>query len=353
MTGHDDAVSSACEGIDGEGDAFDQVILMIVVEHVDGNGDKAVSKIRMRLRDLPDSSPHVTGKLLHTFMLAHIGMDHNTFVEVYDSHDRGFYSLHPDLGETDIVSRFGKCIRCTASKSPSQHTRLAITGRFYPYDADKGMEFAGTRLCVQERPNVPGAGTGLNVWDGAMLLARYLEQRPDLVRSKRVLELGSGCGLVGIAAGILGAKDVVLTDLPYCLPLMRANVEDHRADLLASGCQRIECNTCDWFDPPAMDKLGASCDWEPDIVLIADCVWVQELVTPLLSTLEKLIACRSTRVIISYQRRGKATHEDFWSGIHSLFDVVLEPDISHMGIKKPDCLHLLDCRTANGFDGDV
>lgn len=161
------------------------------------------------------------------------------------------------------------------------------------------------------------------------------------MRSKRVLELGSGCGLVGIAAGVLGAEQVILTDLPYCLPLMRANVNRHRTNVMASGCRRIECATCDWFDPPHMNEFGA------DVILIADCVWVQELVQPLLATLEKLLEGRSrpVQVLISYQRRGKAAHEDFWSGIHSLFHVVREPDTLHVGLEKPDCLHLLECHT--------
>jgi hypothetical protein len=90
-----------------------------------------------------------------------------------------------------------------------------------------------------------------------------------------------------------------------------------------------------------MNEFGA------DVILIADCVWVQELVQPLLVTLEKLLDGRSrpVQVLISYQRRGKAAHEDFWSGIHSLFDVVREPDTLHVGLEKPDCLYLLECHT--------
>ena len=54
--------------------------------------------------------------------------------------------------------------------------------------------------------------TGQLVWKGALLMANFLAARPELVHSKHVLELGSGCGLVGILCSLLGAKSVTLTD---------------------------------------------------------------------------------------------------------------------------------------------
>jgi len=93
---------------------------------------------------------------------------------------------------------------------------------FFPFD-DSGIDFFGTTLVIKEMQNhasgIDGGGSGLNVWDGSLLLwvwwfhttprsltiqwnhclniflsrARYLERRPELVRNKSVLELGSGC----------------------------------------------------------------------------------------------------------------------------------------------------------------
>ena len=73
---------------------------------------------------------------------------------------------------------------------------LAIMGRFFPFD-DSGIPFAGTTLVIKEMQNQSeggeDGGTAFNVWDGALLLARYMEKCPELVRDKTVLELGSGC----------------------------------------------------------------------------------------------------------------------------------------------------------------
>ena len=42
-------------------------------------------------------------------------------------------------------------------------------------------------------------------WAGGQALARYILDGPELVTGKRVLDLGSGCGLVSIAAMKAGA----------------------------------------------------------------------------------------------------------------------------------------------------
>ena len=72
---------------------------------------------------------------------------------------------------------------------------LAICGRFFPFNED-GIPFGGRNIILHERQNQANGGTAFNVWDGALLLARYLEKSPGIVRNKTVLELGSGCKCV-------------------------------------------------------------------------------------------------------------------------------------------------------------
>jgi predicted nicotinamide N-methyase len=50
-------------------------------------------------------------------------------------------------------------------------------------------------------------------WAGGQALARYVLDHADLVRGKRVLDLASGSGLVGIAAMKAGAREVTSTDI--------------------------------------------------------------------------------------------------------------------------------------------
>ena len=127
-----------------------------------------------------------------------------------------------------------------------------------------------------------------------------------------------------IASGILGANEVVMTDLPYALPLMRENVERNKSSWKGKDlpCQRIECKECDWFQPPPINILFGNANEElhPDVILVADCVWLSPLIAPLLQTLKKYTANASTKVIITYQQRGREAHEEFLQGIRDLLD---------------------------------
>jgi predicted nicotinamide N-methyase len=50
-------------------------------------------------------------------------------------------------------------------------------------------------------------------WAGGQALARYILDRPDIVRGRRIIDLPSGSGLVGIAAMKAGAAHVLAADI--------------------------------------------------------------------------------------------------------------------------------------------
>ena len=64
---------------------------------------------------------------------------------------------------------------------------------------------------------------GSVLWaEGAQALIEVLEHREPSYRGKRILEVGSGTGVVGLALAADGA-DVVLTDVAKILPLLEVN----------------------------------------------------------------------------------------------------------------------------------
>ncbi|WP_245437062.1 class I SAM-dependent methyltransferase [Mesorhizobium helmanticense] len=50
-------------------------------------------------------------------------------------------------------------------------------------------------------------------WAGGAVLARYIVDRPRTVMGRRVLDLGAGSGLVGIAAAKAGASEVIAAEI--------------------------------------------------------------------------------------------------------------------------------------------
>jgi hypothetical protein len=101
---------------------------------------------------------------------------------------------------------------------------LAIEGRRFEYMFSNG-DFQINNIplfiippkSVRESTEQTDGDTGRSVWDAAVVLAKHLESNKDIVHGKRILELGAGTGLAGLAAAVMGGH-VDISDLPYCLP---------------------------------------------------------------------------------------------------------------------------------------
>jgi predicted nicotinamide N-methyase len=93
-------------------------------------------------------------------------------------------------------------------------------------------------------------------WSGGLALASYLADHPEAVHGRRVLDLGSGSGLVAIAAGRAGATSVSAADIdPFAVAATRLNAR-------ANG-RRVEVLARDVLDedPPDVDVVLAGDTW--------------------------------------------------------------------------------------------
>ncbi|SFR81372.1 Predicted nicotinamide N-methyase [Marinobacter daqiaonensis] len=88
-------------------------------------------------------------------------------------------------------------------------------------------------------------------WASGQVLAQWILDHPELVRGKRVLDFGSGSGVVAVAAALAGAAEVYACDLdPDALAAARAN----------AGLNGVPVLTCDaWEDRPGeLDLITAA-----------------------------------------------------------------------------------------------
>src|ERR1700734_3176668 len=106
----------------------------------------------------------------------------------------------------------------------------------------------------------------------------------------KVLELGSGCGIVGIGlAQTVPDCEVILTDLPEAEELAMKNINGMNAAISSD----VSFNTLDWENPLPLsirDRLF-------DLILVADCTYNPDSSPALVSTLAVLVK-RSSKAIV-------------------------------------------------------
>jgi predicted nicotinamide N-methyase len=120
----------------------------------------------------------------------------------------------------------------------------------------------------------PGSGLGrfagsrsapywAHLWAGGAVLARHILDRPEAVRGRGVLDLGTGSGVVAIAAALSGAASVKVADIdPFAIAAARLNAEANGVAIgLVAG---------DLLDGPALDCdliLVGDLFYDPDLAL--------------------------------------------------------------------------------------
>jgi predicted nicotinamide N-methyase len=105
-------------------------------------------------------------------------------------------------------------------------------------------------------------------WAGGQALARYVLDNAEAVHSKSVLDLGSGSGLVGIAAMKAGARSV-----------LSADIDIYAAAAIALNAQANDVAITATTD----DLIGHDGDW--DVILIGDMCYERPLAEKLLTWL--------------------------------------------------------------------
>jgi ribosomal protein L11 methylase PrmA len=123
----------------------------------------------------------------------------------------------------------------------------------------------------------------------------------ELDKGKNIVELGCGIGVLSVSLKVAGFRNVLATDLPEVIQVTAKNASMNEVDL--------EVQQLDWYQPRFIDC---------EVVLLADCVWINELLLPLVRTLKLLLkpgnrafACNKMRSRVVYQRFLDLLEENF------------------------------------------
>ena len=162
---------------------------------------------------------------------------------------------------------------------------LALPGPLYTKDE---IYINGIKIDLEGVTNIQNAeieGTGGTFWDPSYILCKYLEEHPELVAGKQVLELGCGLGLASMSAKLAGASSVVATDLPNVIEVAARNMERNHLD--------IQTRVVDWNHPQFI---------KADLILMADVIWMKPLIGPLTNTIKTLLIEHTSALLVNKKR---------------------------------------------------
>lgn len=173
-------------------------------------------------------------------------------------------------------------------------------------DPSKGITLLESRSLISA-----SGTTGLRTWEAALHLGEYLCANPQIVRGRRILELGAGTGYLAILCGkFLGADHVIASDgsddvinnLPESLFLNE--LQEGRKILpmdLKWGHALVGTEDQEW-------NMGEVVD----VVIGADITYDESILPALVGTVEELLSkFPLLQVLISATQRNEATFESF------------------------------------------
>lgn len=180
-------------------------------------------------------------------------------------------------------------------------------------------------LEIQE-PGLTGDNLGLKTWSSSYIVAERLHTvlgcYSTCVPSSKpleVLEIGSGTGLLGLAAaGVLEAH-VTLTDLPSILPNLQDNLAINKQAVHdVAPKARLSCGILDWKNPRTLelqppirnDDSQGTREQRFTIVLAADPIYSEEHPNLFTQTvLTWLTRSESARLLLAYPLRDSYSRE--------------------------------------------
>uniref|UniRef100_A0A1B6KLR7 FAM86 N-terminal domain-containing protein n=1 Tax=Graphocephala atropunctata TaxID=36148 RepID=A0A1B6KLR7_9HEMI len=147
--------------------------------------------------------------------------------------------------------------------------------------------------------------TGLQTWEGGLALAEWCLQHSSEIVGKRVVELGCGLGLTGLAVSTTCRPlSYTLTDChPSVLSALSHNLQLNQS--LLAGID-VTTRLLDWEDSGAFGLPNSV-----DLVLAADVVYDERLFPALVNTLHHFLCDKPARAVLACTERNRDTLTTF------------------------------------------
>ncbi|XP_065873783.1 uncharacterized protein [Euphorbia lathyris] len=167
---------------------------------------------------------------------------------------------------------------------------------------------------------------GTSVWPCSLVLAKFVERWSTAAasstpnpyselfdfrsKSRRAIELGTGCGVAAMAFYLLGLTEIVLTDIAPVMPALKHNLKRNKQVL----GKMLKTSILYWNNE---DQIKAQ---KPpfDFVIAADVVYIEESVSQLVGAMEALMADDGV-VLLGYQVRSPEADKKFWEICREVF----------------------------------
>ncbi|KAK7932049.1 hypothetical protein PG985_002761 [Apiospora marii] len=216
-----------------------------------------------------------------------------------------------DVVSNSLMSHLGSL---TTNESPSE-LEAVQQNSYVTFTCNKeGADEPESTVTILERRHLVSGSktTGFRTWEGALHLAAYLLSAAgqEVIRGKKVLELGAGTGFLSILCGKqLAARHVTTTDGDEGV------VETLKDNLALNGLggQKVQPTRLWWGDDLKGTWVDRECASEPyDVVIGADITYEPVAIRALVSTLRQLFDLRpNLLVIIAGVIRNSQTYEIF------------------------------------------
>ena len=151
-----------------------------------------------------------------------------------------------------------------------------------------------------------GNTLGSHVYDCSIILYKYiLQNHQQFIKSNKLIDLGAGCGIIGLLFAKLGiCLNVFLTDQSNQLPLIQENIKLNNVENSTSTIISYEL---DWDNNEQIDSF-INDNGQPDYIIGSDVLYSKTMAISLFNAISLLAVPYKTKILIAQKIR--ESHHD-------------------------------------------